>query len=99
MMEKMSVIMKRALTALMLAVCLFSLAGEAAAKPDWGTVKYTGASLQNPGQVYKYEHSVPLGSLIKPYNGSWKQTNEATQRGFGFKFNNWSLDSQVQSHK
>jgi hypothetical protein len=185
-MEKISVLMKRALTALMLAVCLFSLAGEAAAKPDWVTVKYTGASLQTqkgkniddknyrrlvmkfdiinnskngdvitaiydrninwsgvftinqmessteyffdgndsttwkpaswnvqykmkgadpykgewyPGQIYKYEHSVSLGALIKPYNGSWKQTNEATKRGFGFKFNNWSLDFQVQSHK
>jgi hypothetical protein len=175
---------KYALTVLLLAACLLSLAGEAAAKPDWVTVKYTGASLQTqkgknnddknyrrlvmkfdiinnskngdvitaiydrniswsgvftinqmerkvtnatwpnegwvpaswnvkysmkgtdpykgewfPGQVYKYEHSVPLGTLIKPYDGSWKMTNEATKRGFNFKFTNWSLDFQVQSHK
>jgi hypothetical protein len=52
-----------------------------------------------PGQVYKYEHSVSLGSLIKSYDGSWKKTNEAAKRGFNFKFDKWSLDFQVQSHK
>jgi hypothetical protein len=176
-----------ALTMFLLAVFAAAFAGEAMAKPDWVTVKYTGAALQTqkgkkdddknyrrlvlkfdiinnskngdvitaiydrninwsgvftvnqmyrkeeyvgmtsqtqmvwksaswnvaykmkgtepykgewyPGQVYQYEHSVPLGTLIKPYDGSWKKTNEATKRGFGFKFNKWSLDFQVASHK
>ena len=62
-----------------------------------GTEPYKGEWY--PGQVYKYEHTVPLGALIKPYDGSWKKTNEATKRGFNFKFNKWSLDFQVASHK
>ncbi|MDR1510196.1 MAG: hypothetical protein LBS53_11215, partial [Synergistaceae bacterium] len=61
-----------------------------------GTEPYKGEWY--PGQVYKYEHSVPLGALIKPYGGSWKKTNEATKRGFNFKFTKWSLDFQVKSH-
>jgi hypothetical protein len=162
-----------ALTVVLLAVFAAVFAGEAMAKPNWVTVKYTGAALRTnkdkkiddknyrslvlkfdiinnsksgdimtsiydrninwkgvfsipdigfyhnspswnvgytmkganpikgewyPGQVYKYEHSVPLGLLIKASDG-WKLTNEGSLKGFKFKLGEWSLDFQVQSHK
>jgi hypothetical protein len=62
-----------------------------------GTNPYKGEWY--PGQVYKYEHSVPLNKLIKPYDGSWQKTNGAALKKFGFKFGKWNLDFQVQSHK
>jgi hypothetical protein len=62
-----------------------------------GTEPYKGEWY--PGQVYKYEHSVPLNKLIKPYDGSWQKTNERAFKKYGFKFGQWSLDFQVQSHK
>ena len=72
--------------------------------PSWN-VKYsmTGTNPFKgewyPGQVYKYEHSVPLKKLIKPYDGNWKKTNEAAVKKFRFKFDKCSLDFQVRSHK
>lgn len=62
-----------------------------------GTDPYKGEWY--PGQVYKYEHSVPLNKLVKPYDGSWQRTNEAALKGFNFKFEKWSFDFQIQSHK
>jgi hypothetical protein len=62
-----------------------------------GTEPYKGEWF--PGQVYKYEHTVFLGSLIKPYNGDWKATNEQAFKKFGFKLEKFSLDFQVASHK
>jgi hypothetical protein len=62
-----------------------------------GTEPYKGEWY--PGQVYKYEHSVPLNKLIKPYDGNWQRTNEAAFKDFSFKFEKWSFDFQVQSHK
>ena len=50
-----------------------------------------------PGQVYKYDITIPLSTLIKPY-GDWKKTNEAVMRSFSFK-PTWSFDFSVQSHK
>ncbi len=62
-----------------------------------GTNPYKGEWY--PGQVYKYEHTIPLNKLIKPYDGSWKTTNEAAFKKFNFKFDKWSLDFQVRSHR
>ncbi len=52
-----------------------------------------------PGQVYKYDISVSLNKLIKPFGGNWKKTNEAASRGFNFKPNTLSFDFGVRSHK
>jgi hypothetical protein len=52
-----------------------------------------------PGQVYKYDVSVPLNKLIKPFGGNWKKTNEAASRGFNFKPEKLSFDFEVRSHK
>jgi len=66
----------------------FSMSGSNPYKGEW-----------YPGQVYKYEHHVPLNKLFKPYGGSWKKTNEAAFKKFRFKFDKWSLDFQVRSHR
>ncbi len=72
--------------------------------PSWkvkfsmtGTNPYKGEWY--PGQVYKYEHTIPLSKLFKPYNGNWRKTNESAFKKFRFKFDKWSLDFQVRSHK
>ena len=52
-----------------------------------------------PGQVYKYDITVSLNKLIKPFGGNWKKTNEAASRGFSFKPNTLSFDFGVRSHK
>ena len=62
-----------------------------------GTNPYKGEWY--PGQVYKYEHIIPLKSLIKPYNGDWVKTNEQSKEKPGFKLDKWSLDFQVSSKK
>jgi hypothetical protein len=59
-----------------------------------GTSPYKGEWY--PGQTYKYEHSVPLNSLIKPIR-DWKFTNEAAAKGCNFKMGRWKLDFQVAS--
>lgn len=51
-----------------------------------------------PGQVYKYDISVPLNKLIKPKE-NWKTTNEASSRGFNFKPEQLYFDFGVRSHK
>lgn len=50
-----------------------------------------------PGQVYKYDITIPLNKLIKPY-GDWKKTNEAVMKSFSFK-PTWSFDFSVRSHR
>lgn len=50
-----------------------------------------------PGQVYKYDITVPLNKLIKPKD-NWQKTNEAVIKGFSFN-PTWSFDFSVRSHK
>jgi ABC-type transport system substrate-binding protein len=66
----------------------YSLTGTAPYKGEW-----------YPGQVYKYEHSVPLYKLIKPLD-NWKKTNEGWKnKKTSFGLAKYSLDFDVQSHK
>ena len=52
-----------------------------------------------PGQVYKDDYELVLHQVIKPYNGSWQETNEAIARGVSFKLKEWNFDLQVKSKK
>jgi hypothetical protein len=52
-----------------------------------------------PGQVYKYEHTIPLSKIIKPV-GSWKNTNTGwRKKGAKFAMKEYSLDFQVRTKK
>ena len=74
-------------------------------RPATWNVSYSGTYTKPikgewyPGQVYKYDISVSLNKLIKPFGGNWKKTNEAASRGFSFKPNTLSFDFGVRSHK
>jgi len=74
-------------------------------RPATWNVSYSGTYTKPikgewyPGQVYKYDISVSLNKLIKPFGGNWKKTNEAASRGFNFKPNTLSFDFGVRSHK
>ena len=73
-------------------------------KPESWNVSYAGKFSKPekgewyPGQVYKYDISVPLNDLIKPKD-NWKMINEGASKGFSFKAEKLFFDFGVQSHK